>query len=286
MSEFALSLSRFLSRPVTLYRFDRQHLSWLYAAGERAVTLGGDSYVAAPGMIRTGIKDGGNEKQSELQIRMPYLLDPGADEYPPTQALGDNWRPYPPGDEVLVTILETQYADPEGELTVVWTGHVMQPEYTDTELTLICSPGRLGARKSGMIPRFSRSCWVPWGSQGRGLCNVIVDDFALSATLTAVDGLAVAADEFASLPTGRLHGGFIRWERADGLLERRDIRAHAGDTITLAYGATDLAADLEVTAYPGCAHNEADCAYFNNSPNYPGIKTMPTVSAFDGNRRR
>lgn len=286
MSEFALTLSRFFSRPVTLYRFDRQHLSWLYSGGDRDVEVAGDRFVAAAGITRSGIKDGGNEKQSEVQIRVPYLLDPAAGEYPPTQPLGDNWRPYPPGDEILVTIMETQYADPEGELAVVWTGHVMQPEFTDTELTLICSPGRLGTRKSGMIPRFSRSCWVPWGSQGRGLCNVIVEDFALLATLTASGGLVVSADEFATLPDGRLHGGFIRWERADGLFERRDIRGHTGDTILIAYGATDLAEGLEVIAYPGCAHNEADCAYFNNLPNYPGIRTMPTVSAFDGHRRR
>lgn len=286
MTEFALTLSRFLSRPVTLYRFDRQHLSWLYAAGERDVDVADETFTAAPGVTRSGIRDGGNEKQSEVQIRVPYLLDPATDEYPPTQPLGDNWRPYPPGDEILVTIMETQVSDPEGELAVVWTGHVMQPEFTDTELTLICSPGRLGTRKSGMIPRFSRSCWVPWGSQGRGLCNVIVEDFALPATLTSGGGLVVTADEFASLPDGRLHGGFIRWERTDGLVERRDIRAHTGDTIILAYGATDLAEGLEVIAYPGCAHNEADCAYFNNLPNYAGIRTMPTVSAFDGHRRR
>lgn len=279
-------LSRWHGRPVTLYRFDRQHLSWLYAAADRPIEISGDTYQMAPGMRRGGITSGGNDKQSELKIHVPYLLDPAADSYPPTQSLGDNWRPFTPGDEVLVTVMEAHPADPDAEIQVIWTGHVMQPVFTDTEMTLTCAPGRMGARKSGMIPRFTRNCWVPWGSQGRGMCNVNRETFAADAELTAVSGLDLTAAAFGEFPSGRLWGGFIRWERPDGLVERRDIQAHSDSTITINSAGPGVAPGLQVRVYPGCKHNEQDCRdYFDNQENYPGVKTIPIRALFDGNRR-
>lgn len=106
----------------------------------------------------------------------------------------------------------------------------------------------------------------------------------VEATVTALSGLTLTAAAFASLPSGRLAGGFVRWARAaDGLVEFRTIKAHSGNTIQLDYGALDLAVGLELRAYPGCAHNWADCGYHENRGNYGGDLWMPVKSPFDGN---
>ena len=79
------------------------------------------------------------------------------------------------------------------------------------------------------------------------------------ATLTAVAGLQVTAAAFAD-STLTLAGGWMEWTRTDGLIERRTINAHTGDTITLLYGAADLAVGLDVIAVPGCEQTYAACA--------------------------
>jgi hypothetical protein len=106
----------------------------------------------------------------------------------------------------------------------------------------------------------------------------------VEATVTALAGLTLTAAAFASQPSGRLAGGFVRWARAaDGLIEYRTIKAHSGSTIQLDYGALDLAVGLELRAYPGCAHNWADCGYHQNRHQYGGDLWMPVKNPFDGN---
>lgn len=78
-------------------------------------------------------------------------------------------------------------------------------------------------------------------------------------TLTAVDGLQVTAAAFATSPL-TLAGGWMQWTRADGLIERRTINDQDGDTITLLYGAADLAVGLDVIAVPGCEQTWDACA--------------------------
>ena len=281
-------LSRFAGRPVTLYRFDRQHLSWTFAAADRDIVLGGVTYQAVRGGItRSAIRDTSEAKKSELKITLPYLRDPAAPALPVTQTLGDNWWPYAPGDEVAVTVMETHYTDPDAEVRVVWMGVVIGPEFSDTELGLTCAPGRVGTRKSGLALRWSRGCPLVHYSQGRGMCNVVKTDHALPATLSTVSGFSLEAPEFGTLPAGRLRGGMVVWTRAtDGLQTRLNITGHTGNVITVNQSAPDLAVGLEVVVFPGCARTWEDCTtYYNNGDNYGGCRHLPIASLFDGNRR-
>lgn len=103
----------------------------------------------------------------------------------------------------------------------------------------------------------------------------------VSAALASVDGLSVAAAEFAASAYS-LAGGSLSWTRADGIIERRSIMRHEGDTLTLLYGAADLAAGLAVTAKPGCAHTWAACAAFGNTVNFGGAAYKPVKNPLDG----
>jgi len=98
-------------------------------------------------------------------------------------------------------------------------------------------------------------------------------------TLTAVAGLQVTSADFADSPL-TLAGGWMQWTRTDGMIERRTINAHDGDTITLLYGAADLSVGLDVIAVPGCEQTWAACVERFQDPenHYGGAIYKPVKS--------
>lgn len=273
-------LSRFLSRKVALYRFTRgsgvSAVVWRFTSADRDVPVGSETFLSARGISHSEIRESVSSNQkNQVTITLPYRLDPSADDQPVTQSLGDNWYPYPPGQRIFVDILTQHVNDPDAETNVEWTGRVIGPSFTDTELKLTCDPSYRNGKTAGAAPRFQRGCGVPHYSQGIRMCNLDKAAHALPATLTAVTGLQLNAAAFATTPRN-LAGGFLEWTRSDGLLEERSILAHTGEAIVIDYSATDLAAALAVTAYPGCAHNLEACTAYGNQINFPGFRDIPT----------
>lgn len=269
MSIQTIEISRWLGRPVELYRFTRQHLAWLYTSTDQPVSVGGETFMPLA-ITRDGIRESYERQKRNLKLTLPVTAEVAA-----------NWRPFPPADTVGITVLALHRGEAETE--VQWMGRVVQPRYTDTTLELTCSPGSGANRPRGLQLRFQRSCCLALYSQGVGMCNLDPADFAEPATLTSVSGNVISATEWAALPPGRLAGGFVRWEAASGLVERRSITAHVGAALHLHYGAEDLAPGLEVTAHHGCAHNYADCSAKGNGPNYGGCPNLPQKNPFSGN---
>ena len=272
MSFEALEIGRFTGRPLRLFVFQRQALIWRYCTGDRNVVIGGNTYFAEA-IDRSEIRQTAERAKDDLTITMPYLRDPGAPAFPATQALGDNWHPYIPHDTIAVTCLAAHYGD-TGAPAVEWSGIVTQPAFTDTELTLTCTPGPAIARARNQGPKFQRACWKTVYSTGLRGCNLALGAFEVADTLSAVAGLNVTAAGFATAPLA-LDGGWLEWTRGDGLVERRSIMAHSGDTVTLLYGAAALAAGLAVTARPGCPRTWAACEARGNTINYGGSVYKP-----------
>ncbi|MEI7036429.1 phage BR0599 family protein [Fulvimonas yonginensis] len=256
-------------QPLKLFRFTRANLSWFYTNADRAITYNGDTYLPTA-ISHDKIKDGGDSQQRTIKISLPKDLEVAA-----------NWRPYPPADPIMVTIW-TQHVG-EVDYLVDWIGRLTSPQFDDTKLILSSEPSQTRNKRGGRSRIWQRPCDLVLFSQGNGLCNVDRAAHALPATLTAVDGLSLTAAEFANVPNGRLAGGWIEWPRSDGLIERRSINSHSGTTIVVTYGAADLAPNLAVTAYPGCSGSWADCAYFNNTPNFGGELWIPGRDYYDGN---
>jgi hypothetical protein len=104
-----------------------------------------------------------------------------------------------------------------------------------------------------------------------GVSIVLHEGIATRGILTAVSGVRITAPVFAQayLP---LAGGWAQWTRAVGVIERRSITEHNGDTITLLYGAADLAVGLIVTAKPGCEQTWDACEtrFGADAPNHYG----------------
>lgn len=330
-------LSRFLGRPVRLFRFESQGLVWRYCSAPQDLTIGGVTYLAAQ-IDRSEIRQTIERAKDKIKITLAYLRDPAAPNPPSTQALGNIWHPYAPSDTVRVVCMSTHIGDTDPPV-VEWIGMVSQPEFTDVQLTLTCEPGTAIAQALQQGPKWQKGCWktvYSTGPRGCGLIagglpvattvtsvsgsDVTVSEFATPSrplvggkatwttpeevagegpvphaasitavagnvvtlgdvtglatgvavtlytvgiqtetTLTAVNGLQVTAPAFAASPLS-LAGGWLQWTRTDGFIERRSINAHAGDTITLLYGAADLAVGLAVIAIPGCEQTWDACA--------------------------
>lgn len=274
-----LEFSRWLGRPEQLFLFQRASLAWRFTTADRAAFVGSDLFVPAA-ITRSAIREGSQEQRNNLKITLPYLLDPTSAEFPPTQSLGDNWRPFAPSDRISVICYERHAGD--SELKTAWMGRVIAPHFTGTSLELTCEASHSNARRRGLPIVWQRGCGVPVYSQGPGRCNLDPELFALPATLEETAGLSLTAAAFNTLSFGSLAGGFLKWTRTDGLVEERSIMAHTGSTIVLNYGGPDLAAGTAVTAYPGCAHNWAACEEFDNTVNYPGARSMPVKNPFGG----
>ncbi|MBB1061878.1 phage BR0599 family protein [Marilutibacter spongiae] len=271
-----LELSRFFGRKVALYLFKRGAVEHRFTSRDRDLTIGGETYVAARGISHSEIRQtAASPQKNQLTVTVPYRMDPNAADQPVTQVLGDWFNPYPPGERVLVTVMTTHLGDPDEQVNVEWLGRVLGPKFTDTTLELACDPSYRNARTSGRQARIGRNCDVPVYSQGEGMCNLDKAAHEVPATLSAVAGLALTAPAFAAAPRN-LGGGFIEWTRLDGLTERRTIWSHAGDTVVVNFGAADLAIGLDLSAYPGCAHNSEACDSYGNGVNYPGYKNLPT----------
>lgn len=273
-----LELGRFTGRPVHLFIFRRQGLTWRFAQGDRDVVVGDHTYIAAQ-ISRSEIQQTVERNKDEIKITFACLLDPAAAEYPATQSLGDVWRPYIPSDPITVTCLATHYGDTDPPL-VEWMGEVTGPAFSDTECELTCEPGTSGdARNQGA--KWQRGCWKTVFSTGIRGCNLDPEAVQVEGTLSAMSGLTLTSTAFAA-SAFNLRGGTIAWERDDGVVEERPIMAHSGSTVQVLYGGTGLAASRAFTALPGCPGDWAACEAFGNTENYGGAIYKPVKNPHDG----
>lgn len=275
MSFDATERGRFSGKPVHLFTFTRQGLSWRYCTGTRPYTYG--AFTWQPAQIRrSAIQEAFDQAKDDLTITMAYLRNPvaaAAEDAPVTQAVGDNWFPYMPHDPIYVTCMAAHVGS-EDAPAVEWIGITSVPVFTDTELQIKCAPARILGRAREQGPKWQRGCWKQVYSTGLRGCNLDPESFRVAAELTDVSGLTLTAAAFSTSELS-LAGGWIQWERDDGLIEKRSIVAHEDDEITLLYGAPGLEVGLELDAYPPCQQTWEACEVRGNTINYGGAIYKP-----------
>lgn len=264
--------SRWLGRPVRLFVFERQSQVWRYCNADRDLIIDGNTYYAAQ-IDRSEIKQTVERAKDKITIKMAYLRDPAAPAYPVTQTLGDNWFPYIPSSTVYVTCLAAHHGD-AGQPAIEWIGQVTQPKFTDAELELTCEPSGSASQARNQGAKWQRGCWKTVYSTGLRGCNLNPADFQVEGTLSGVSGLTLTATAFGTAPFN-LAGGALSWANDDGIIERRSIMSHDGNTITVLYGASDLAPGCDVVALPGCPRTWAACEARGNTINYGGAIYKP-----------
>ena len=281
--------SRFGARPVQLFRFEYQGAIWWFARADRDIETPGGTTWRAASIDRDDIQQTNERAKDALKIRIAYLRDPNAPalDIPATQTLGDLWHPFVPCDRVNVMCLEWMFGDTDAP-KMVWSGVVLQPQFTDVQLELSCRPNISFGENKGQGPRAQRACWkVPY-STGLDGCNLDPDDFDIAGTVTAVDGLTVTVPEFAS-PAFSLLQGELRWPRTitahNGdieITERRTLMAVGGADVTLLYSGAGLAAGVEVAGRPGCPGTYPACEARGNLINHGGAAYKPVKSPYGG----
>lgn len=261
------------ARPVYLFAFMRQAVTWRYASADRDITIGGNTYTRAT-ISRSEIKQTIEPAQDKITIEFAYARNPNARELPTTQPLGDNWHPFVPSDPVTVICMAYDAGDADQEVITEWTGRVQQPQFEDGKLTLTCVPSSSILNSLHRGPKWGVQDWkIPYAPVPRGM-GLKREDYEFAATITAISGLQVTASEFAG-STYNLAGGELSWTRSSGIIERAMILAHSGDTVTLLTSGPELAVGLAVTALPTCGHAWADFAARGITDEYGGSLYMP-----------
>lgn len=271
----SFQLSRFLGKPVRLFRFELQgEVIGRFAEAPEDIVAGGFTWTAAQ-INRSEIKQTIEPAKDKITIKLAYLLDPYAAEQdlPPTQALGAFWNPYPPPGTVRVVCLATHVGDTDPPV-IEWQGKVTSPEFTDVELSLSCEPGPLFPKAVNQGFNWQVACPKTVYSTGIRGCNLDPDAFAVATTLDSASGVDLVASDFATAPLS-LAGGTLEWTRGDGFTDTRTIMSHDGDAIVVQYGAPDLAAALSVIARPPCPQTWDACVERDNTINYGGAIYKP-----------
>lgn len=261
--------SRDDGKPIRLYEFQHGVTSWRYCTADRTITTGAQKWLSLFGGISDeGIRQSGDPTTDSLTIPAPADL--------PIVRL---FRSLPPTTEVAVTVRDMHYGDTEQRVS--WVGSVAQINREGVDrVEIICESLVASMSRGGLAISYERGC--PYATYDHN-CRVNRDLFRTDDTLTLVTGATVEATAFATKPDRWFAGGYIEWQSAPGVIERRFIKAHAGVALTLLGGTPGLAAGTGVSAYAGDDRTAATCRdKFANLDNFGGFTSLPGKSPFDG----
>lgn len=268
--------------PVLLFRFQLQDAVWWFAQADDDVETAGGITWRASKISCDNIRQTRERSKDNLGIRFPYnrLQQTNPIEIPTTQGFGDLWHPYVPSDTITVMVLITHYGATDAP-KLQWSGEVGQPEYTDTQLQLTCTPGRSISQAKRQGAKSQRACWKRPYSTGLRGCNLDPDDFRIPGTVSARAGLQLTVPAFAAAPLS-LQQGSIEWPRtieahngAIEIIERRTIVEHDGAMVRLLYGANELPDVVNVVGLPGCEGTRPACVARDNYINFGGLPFKP-----------
>lgn len=134
-------------RPIHLFKFARGAVVERYNDSDESIERGGFTYL--PMAIRRGeISDSTERRKNMVSITMPVDA--------PVAAW---WRPFPPSGPVFVTCLATHYGDTD--VAIEWSGKVVGPRFTDTELELSCEPSSASNQGRGRTLRWPSTRRAP-----------------------------------------------------------------------------------------------------------------------------
>jgi len=253
--------------PRRLYEFARGAQRWRYTGGDRDFLLDSQSYRAVA-VRDDGIRQSGHTASDVLTITAPGDFE-----------VARLYRGLPPSTEVAVILRDVHEGD--GDARVVWMGRVAGVNRSSLDSTEVrCQSLDAALGQPGLRLAWTRGC--PYTLYDRN-CRVNPEVHRVAAALNSVTGDLVTAGEFGQYPDGWFAGGFLAWDLGEAGLERRGIRSHQGERLTLLGAGDGLRSGQAVWAYPGCGRSMAICnTKFNNAPNYGGAPGLPGKSPFDG----
>lgn len=255
-----------MTAPVELYEFVYGPQHYYYTGADEDIAIGAQTYA------QLAIQ-GGAITQTQALGKQDVKL-----EVPRDFAIAEIFRIAPPAAPITLTIRHYDRAQPAVDPTVAWMGRVMSAEWGELTATLACQSALTALKRPGLRRHYQIGCpHVLYGVD----CLASAAAKKTTATIANIDGAQLTAAAFAAEADGWWVGGYVQYLAHNGVLLRRGVTGHAGDTITLAQLIPGLAAGQNVDAFPGCAHTLAVCdAKFDNAVNYGGFKWIPQKNPF------
>jgi uncharacterized phage protein (TIGR02218 family) len=251
--------------PVELYEFGRGSQVSRYTSADAEITFGGDLY-ASDTLQRGRIETSAERARNTLQITCR-----------PTFPIAELFRVAPPSDVLSVVIRRIHRG--EADPAVIWTGRVLNCEWSGPEAVLNCEPVTSSMKRPGLRRLYQRQCPHALYSALPG-CGV---DRATHSTVTTVASTSGLVLNVAALGSKPWAGGFVEWEVEPGVIERRFIQSFSGLALTLSQAFQGIPNGATVTVSPGCDHSSATCdAVYSNLPQFGGFLFIPTKNPFDG----
>lgn len=262
----AREISADAGRPIELFEFARDYQTWRYTSADREVTA--DSITYLPRAIsRSAIDVSAEKARAGITITAPRDLE-----------VADLYRVVPPS--MAITLAVRQVHEGDGEVVTLWTGRISTVEFLGPAAQITCEPSFTALRRIGLRRMYQRQCpHVLYGSA----CGVNRTSYRADGLVESISGATVNVAAAALQVAGFYAGGYIEWEIASGIFERRFITDHSGAALTLSSSPFGLAGGTAVRLYPGCDHLLATCnAKFNNAANYGGFPFIPLKNPFGG----
>lgn len=255
--------------PIELYEFTVGVQTYRYTSAPEDITYQTKIYQAFQ-LSRSAIEDTGELPKNQLTIEAQR-------DFP----VSDLFRIAPPSDVVLLNIRRLHFDDPDLEPKLIWSGRVLNCEWTArSTCSLTCESFYTALKRRGLRRLYQRQCpHILYGTA----CGVANTAWKTTVIVTTASGLTVTSPAIDLLADGYFAGGYLEWESAPGVYERRAIRSHVGDAITLTHPVVGLAGGSEVDLFAGCDHSLATCGgKFGNTANYGGFPYVPKVNPFGG----
>lgn len=258
------------SRPIELYEFIYQGTTTRWTSYDRDVTVNLLLYRAAPGLTRSDIEDSGKN------VANPNVTITGPADFEPAQVFSI----CPPSDVVNVLIKRTQASDID-DPQVIWAGRVLSVSWPLDAVKMTCQSIYTRLKQPGLRRLYGKSCPHMLYKTGEGECNADKASFKATVLISGADGVTIQGAGFAAFADGYFNGGMIETEITPGVIEKRGIKTHVGDTITVTHRIPGLVGLTNVDAYPGCDHTRLTCqAKFNNENNYGGFPFVPLKNPY------
>lgn len=254
--------------PILLYQFTRGSVSFFYCNADRDITIGSEVYKAVA-VTHGQASQSGDVQTDTLEITIPV-----------TAEVVGWFRGVAPLDKVGVLVSRYHWNDGV-DVRGTWFGRVAAATTRDEAQAVLACQSMISLFGSdGLRLSWQKTC--PHMLYD-GECRVDKSAFKDEYVITSIGGLAIGTYDAGARGEGWFSGGFIEWESESGIVERRMIEEHRGDTLVLAGTNYGLFVGLSVSAYPGCARTSSVChEKFNNIDNYGGIIHLPQKSPFTG----
>lgn len=270
MAYNAYEASTFSGRPIHLYEFTIDQKAWYVTSADSDISVGGRLYKTL-GISDNGVNQTGEAQTDNFTLQVPITFD-----------LVSLFVNTPPINDVVVK--RARVHENDNELAYNYVGFIINVNFTTPGVAeLTCQTLSPTMQRNGLRLTWQRGC--PYVLYDPTTCKVNKDAHRLTTTVTnAQAGTIQVNANLAAFGDNYFTAGFVEWvDRRTGGPNRRGIKLHIGNTLTL-LGRSDGIADGDaIYLYPGCQRVAQVCSSkFNNMANYGGEPHIPGKSPFSG----